>query len=53
LFLPAKVPDFVEGMVYSSSEGVMMTGVYASEQEARRTKGSGRIINRVGWWFKP
>jgi delta24-sterol reductase len=47
---PAKVPDFVEGMVYSSSEGVMMTGVYASEEEAKK---KGNRINRVGWWFKP
>jgi delta24-sterol reductase len=44
----AKVPDFVEGMVYSPSEGVMMTGVYATAAEARR-----KTINRVGWWFKP
>ncbi|KAG0535620.1 hypothetical protein BDA96_04G381200 [Sorghum bicolor] len=47
---PAKVPDFVEGMVYSSSEGVTMTGVYASEEEAKK---KGKRINRVGWWFKP
>ncbi|CAL4886138.1 unnamed protein product [Urochloa decumbens] len=46
----AKVPDFVEGMVYSSSEGVMMTGVYATEEEAKK---KGNKINRVGWWFKP
>ncbi|XP_078448530.1 cell elongation protein / DWARF1 / DIMINUTO (DIM) [Wolffia australiana] len=47
---PGKVPDFVEGMVYSASEGVMMTGRYASKEEARRR---GNIINSVGWWFKP
>ncbi|CAD6248873.1 unnamed protein product [Miscanthus lutarioriparius] len=47
---PAKIPDFVEGMVYSSSEGVMMTGVYASEEEAKK---KGNKINRVGCWFKP
>jgi hypothetical protein len=46
-----EVPDFVEGMVYSPSEGVMMTGVYATAAEA--TKGGGGRINRVGWWFKP
>jgi delta24-sterol reductase len=46
----AKVPDFVEGMVYSPSEGVMMTGVYATEEEAKK---KGNRINRVGWWFKP
>ncbi|OEL15426.1 Delta(24)-sterol reductase [Dichanthelium oligosanthes] len=44
------VPDFVEGMVYSPSEGVMMTGVYATEEEAKK---KGNKINRVGWWFKP
>ncbi|CAD6248795.1 unnamed protein product [Miscanthus lutarioriparius] len=47
---PAKIPDFVQGMVYSSSEGVMMTGVYASEEEAKK---KGNKINRVGCWFKP
>ncbi|CAO2040103.1 unnamed protein product [Urochloa humidicola] len=47
---PAKVPDFVEGMVYSPSEGVMMTGVYATKEEAKK---KGNKINRVGWWFKP
>ncbi|VAI94138.1 unnamed protein product [Triticum turgidum subsp. durum] len=47
---PAKVPDFVEGMVYSATEGVMMTGVYASKEEAKK---KGNKINSVGWWFKP
>ncbi|WVZ78103.1 hypothetical protein U9M48_025866 [Paspalum notatum var. saurae] len=47
---PAKVPDFVEGMVYTESEGVMMTGVYASKEEAKK---KGNKINSVGWWFKP
>uniref|UniRef100_A0A0D9XJD7 Delta(24)-sterol reductase n=1 Tax=Leersia perrieri TaxID=77586 RepID=A0A0D9XJD7_9ORYZ len=47
---PAKVPDFVEGMVYTASEGVMMTGVYASKEEAKK---KGNKINNVGWWFKP
>uniref|UniRef100_A0ACD6AQU4 Uncharacterized protein n=3 Tax=Avena sativa TaxID=4498 RepID=A0ACD6AQU4_AVESA len=42
--------DFVEGLVFSESEGVMMTGVYASGEEARR---KGNKINNVGWWFKP
>ncbi|KAK8522746.1 hypothetical protein V6N13_115705 [Hibiscus sabdariffa] len=46
----AKVPDFVEGMVYSPTEGVFMTGRYASKQEAKR---KGNKINNVGWWFKP
>ncbi|KAI4972985.1 hypothetical protein ZWY2020_008359 [Hordeum vulgare] len=47
---PAKVPDFVEGMVYNATEGVMMTGVYASKEEAKK---KGNKINSVGWWFKP
>ncbi|KAL4302016.1 hypothetical protein GQ457_10G027970 [Hibiscus cannabinus] len=46
----AKVPDFVEGMVYSPTEGVFMTGRYASKQEAKM---KGNKINNVGWWFKP
>ncbi|KAK8507988.1 hypothetical protein V6N13_055454 [Hibiscus sabdariffa] len=47
---PAKVPDFVEGMVYSPTEGVFMTGRYASKEEAKK---KGNKINNVGWWFKP
>ncbi|KAG8657647.1 delta(24)-sterol reductase [Manihot esculenta] len=47
---PAKVPDFVEGMIYSRTEGVMMTGRYASKEEAKQ---KGNKINSVGWWFKP
>ena len=47
---PAKVPDFVEGMVYSPAEGVFMTGRYASKEEAKK---KGNKINNVGWWFKP
>ncbi|CAN6273865.1 unnamed protein product [Urochloa humidicola] len=47
---PAKVPDFVEGMMYSPSEGVMMTGVYATKEAAKM---KGNKINRIGWWFKP
>ncbi|KAK3155731.1 hypothetical protein QOZ80_2BG0206850 [Eleusine coracana subsp. coracana] len=43
-------PDFVEGMVYTASSGVMMTGVYASEEEAKKKENR---INHVGWWFKP
>ncbi|CAI5483772.1 unnamed protein product [Closterium sp. Yama58-4] len=46
---PAKVPDFVEGMVYTRSEGVMMTGRYASREEATRP---GNVINNCGWWWK-
>ncbi|CAA7391115.1 unnamed protein product [Spirodela intermedia] len=47
---PGKVPDFVEGMIYNPNEGVMMTGTYASKEEAKR---KGNVINSVGWWFKP
>ncbi|KAI8538485.1 hypothetical protein RHMOL_Rhmol09G0107400 [Rhododendron molle] len=47
---PEKVPDFVEGMVYSGTEGVFMTGRYASKEEAKK---KGNVINSVGWWFKP
>ncbi|XP_050230879.1 delta(24)-sterol reductase [Mercurialis annua] len=47
---PEKVPDFVEGMIYSPTEGVMMTGRYASKEEAKK---KGNKINSVGWWFKP
>eukprot|EP00271_Cylindrocystis_brebissonii_P015747 TRINITY_DN38741_c0_g1_i1.p1 TRINITY_DN38741_c0_g1~~TRINITY_DN38741_c0_g1_i1.p1 ORF type:complete len:573 (-),score=86.69 TRINITY_DN38741_c0_g1_i1:918-2636(-) len=47
---PLKVPDFVEGMVYTSTSGVMMTGRYASKQEAKM---KGNKINEVGWWWKP
>ncbi|KAH8949961.1 hypothetical protein BDL97_10G059500 [Sphagnum fallax] len=47
---PEKVPEFVEGMVYSETEGVVMTGQYASKEEA---KAKGNKINEVGWWFKP
>ncbi|XP_057430878.1 delta(24)-sterol reductase-like [Lotus japonicus] len=45
-----KVPDFVEGMVYTPTEAVMMTGRYASKEEAKK---KGNKINSVGWWFKP
>ncbi|KDP47007.1 hypothetical protein JCGZ_10734 [Jatropha curcas] len=47
---PEKVPDFVEGMIYTPTEGVMMTGRYASKEEAKK---KGNVINSVGWWFKP
>ncbi|KAM0942209.1 putative delta(24)-sterol reductase [Dioscorea sansibarensis] len=47
---PAKVPNFVETMIYTPTEAVVMTGKYASRQEAK-TKGN--VINEVGWWFKP
>ncbi len=41
---PEKVPEFVEGMVYSETEGVVMTGQYASKEEA---KAKGNKINEV------
>ncbi|KAL5993478.1 Delta(24)-sterol [Asimina triloba] len=47
---PAKVPDFVETMIYSPTEAVCMTGRYASKEEAKK---KGNVINSVGWWFKP
>ncbi|KAK6242497.1 hypothetical protein QUC31_013802 [Theobroma cacao] len=47
---PEKVPEFVEGMIYSPAEGVFMTGRYASKEEAKK---KGNKINSVGWWFKP
>ncbi|EFJ38460.1 hypothetical protein SELMODRAFT_139528 [Selaginella moellendorffii] len=45
-----KVPDFVEAMIYNRNEGVMMTGRYASREEAKQR---GNKINEQGWWFKP
>eukprot|EP00850_Spirogloea_muscicola_P012248 SM000078S22107 [mRNA] locus=s78:407625:411894:- [translate_table: standard] len=47
---PAKVPDFVEGMIYTATEGVMMTGRYASTAEAKQR---GNKVNSCGWWWKP
>lgn len=41
---PEKVPDFVEGMVYSETESVTMTGRYVSKEEAKR---KGNTINTV------
>eukprot|EP00850_Spirogloea_muscicola_P014972 SM000111S18795 [mRNA] locus=s111:219051:223451:+ [translate_table: standard] len=46
----AQVPDFVEGMIYTATEGVMMTGRYASTAEAKQR---GNKINSCGWWWKP
>ncbi|KAL3702197.1 hypothetical protein R1sor_020219 [Riccia sorocarpa] len=46
---PEKVPEFVEGMVYNNHEGVMMTGRYASKEEAHQ---NGNVINNQGYWFK-
>ncbi|URE41170.1 FAD binding domain [Musa troglodytarum] len=47
---PTKMPDFVESLIFTPTEGVFMTGDYASEEEAKR---KGNVINRVGWWFRP
>ncbi|XP_022991438.1 delta(24)-sterol reductase [Cucurbita maxima] len=47
---PEKVPDFVETMIYTPSEAVVMKGRYASKEEA---KIKGNVINQIGWWFKP
>ncbi|XP_010541850.1 PREDICTED: delta(24)-sterol reductase [Tarenaya hassleriana] len=47
---PKKIPDFVEGMIFTANEGVMMTGKYASKEEAKKR---GNKINEIGWWFKP
>nr|UIW24267.1 sterol sidechain reductase 1 [Digitalis lanata] len=47
---PEKVPDFIEGMVFSPTEGVHMTGRYASKEEAKK---KGNKINSIGWWYKP
>ncbi|VFQ98383.1 unnamed protein product [Cuscuta campestris] len=47
---PAKVPDFVETMIYTPREAVCMTGRYASKEEAKQ---KGNKINNIGWWFKP
>eukprot|EP00850_Spirogloea_muscicola_P019288 SM000187S03905 [mRNA] locus=s187:87488:91934:- [translate_table: standard] len=45
-----RVPDFVEGMIYTATEGVMMTGRYASTAEAKQR---GNKVNSCGWWWKP
>lgn len=45
-----KVPDFVESLIYTPTEGVFMTGRYASKDEANKR---GNVINSIGWWFKP
>lgn len=41
---PEKVPEFVEGMVYSETEGVVMIGRYATKEEAKK---KGNKINEV------
>lgn len=41
--------EYVEGIIYSSDRGVIMTADYADEAEALA---SGKL-NDMGWWFKP
>lgn len=41
--------EYVEGLIYSSTRGVIMTADYADEYEAR----SVGPVNRMGLWFKP
>jgi delta24-sterol reductase len=47
---PKKVPEFVEGIVYSETEAVITTGQYASKREAQQ---KGNVINPLGRWYKP
>ncbi|XP_038974487.1 delta(24)-sterol reductase-like [Phoenix dactylifera] len=47
---PKKIPDFVESLIFTPTEGVFMTGRYASKEEAEK---NGNVINSIGWWFKP
>ncbi|KAL2650617.1 hypothetical protein R1flu_018745 [Riccia fluitans] len=47
---PQKVPDFVEGIVYTKNTAVITTGRYATKAEA---KSKGNKINALGNWYKP
>jgi len=47
---PAKIPDFIEGMMYTPTTGVNMVGTYVDEAEAKQP---GHVINECGWWWKP
>lgn len=51
LMAPADRPwnEYVEGLIYDSSHGVITVADYATEAEAM-AEGP---INRMGWWFKP
>jgi Delta24-sterol reductase len=40
--------DFVEGLVYSADEAVIMVGTYADDAEVEAA-----AVNRIGRWFKP
>lgn len=57
--VPADRPwaEYVEGLIFSSSRGVIMTADYADEEEARQEQ-AGRNNNKVninmfGRWYKP
>lgn len=41
--------EYVEGLVYSSTRGVVMTADYADKDEAQASG----LINRMGYWYKP
>lgn len=41
--------EYVEGLIYSSTRGVIMTADYADEEEAHK---SGNV-NQMGFWYKP
>ena len=45
-----QVPDFVETMIFDSTNAVITTGRYASREEATRKE---NVINEIGWWYKP
>lgn len=42
--------EYVEGLIYSSTKGVIMTADYVDESEAKK---KGNTINSMGYWFKP
>ena len=49
--VPAHKPwaEYVEGLIYSSTRGVIMTADYVDEDEAIKNG----PINRMSYWFKP
>lgn len=51
LLVPTDRPwaEYVEGLIYSSTRGVIMTADYVEAEEARRVG----PVNRMGLWFKP
>lgn len=40
--------EYVEGLMYSSNRGVIMTADYAGVEETK-----GHTVNSMGWWHKP